>query len=464
MTPASNVSCAENQYVLNLVLETDRVTDSLLLVHLTWSSPDKNPIDNRHLPLTIEHAASRIFAFLRKVLAYPSLIPHHIHGHTPLAHYNITITEKCHHVSTSLRLSFIFLLMTLSKTEAAARVQRSYGDVIICGSDGYAYRNKCDFDIKKSTSVGLTMALSGPRARNVYFTKPFIKVVKAIQEDGVNKKGLRKQGDGTDIRCSYGETVLCGSDGSTYYDLCTFHTMEAVNPYLVVAHQGPCDHRHVFKQRLRGQIPNFLRMGKLSKMLLAQIINSQITIFCKSNVAAVKCPLGEMVVCGSDGFTYNSLCDLEIVRTVRPNLELHHIGVCHGEGCSLEPFIKLLNNKSELRSRKLSAGKQKKNPSNINLKKLFLTQLLKAQIVVFLLVPYINEANLRCIYGDRPICGSDGVTYLNLCDLQIIRTVHPYVHVRHIGQCAIGKQLVALNQQMKSVGSPNGGYLRDGKK
>ncbi|CAH4032218.1 unnamed protein product [Pieris brassicae] len=184
-----------------------------------------------------------------------------------------------------------------------------------------------------------------------------------------------------DIGCSYGETVLCGSDGSTYYDLCAFHTIEAVNPYLVVAHHGPCDHRHVFNQLLRGQIPKILRLGKFSKMLLAQIINSQIMIFCKSTIAAVKFPLGETVVCGSDGFTYNSLCDLEIVRTVRPNLELHHIGVCHGEGCSLEPFIKLLDNNSELRSRKYRRPSQPSpNEEDGDLKEMFFTKLYSSML------------------------------------------------------------------------------------
>ncbi|CAK1556094.1 unnamed protein product [Leptosia nina] len=70
-----------------------------------------------------------------------------------------------------------------------------------------------------------------------------------------------------------------------------------------------------------------------------------------------------------------------------------------------------------------------------------------------------KAAKLKCIYGSNPICGSDGITYNNVCDLQIVRSIYPELRVRHLGSCAIGNQFGASGV-IHLIDGSGGRYLR----
>ncbi|XP_045491103.1 uncharacterized protein LOC123690986 [Colias croceus] len=75
--------------------------------------------------------------------------------------------------------------------------------------------------------------------------------------------------------------------------------------------------------------------------------------------------------------------------------------------------------------------------------------LLKVKIIViFAFFPYLRAQVLKCIYGDRVVCVSDGFTYFNLCDLEIVRTVHPNLHIRHNGPC---NEVKTLDRKIKII-------------
>ncbi|XP_045491080.1 uncharacterized protein LOC123690963 [Colias croceus] len=55
---------------------------------------------------------------------------------------------------------------------------------------------------------------------------------------------------------------------------------------------------------------------------------------------------------------------------------------------------------------------------------------------VALILPYnADTAVLMCTYGERPVCGSDGLTYTNMCDLDIARSLRPNLTMKHVGSC-----------------------------
>ncbi|XP_045491079.1 uncharacterized protein LOC123690962 [Colias croceus] len=62
-----------------------------------------------------------------------------------------------------------------------------------------------------------------------------------------------------------------------------------------------------------------------------------------SEAARITCKYGEQILCGSDGFTYNNMCDLRIVQTVRPNLTVKHMGSCKARnGRLLDTLLKII--------------------------------------------------------------------------------------------------------------------------
>ncbi|XP_045491081.1 turripeptide Lol9.1-like [Colias croceus] len=64
---------------------------------------------------------------------------------------------------------------------------------------------------------------------------------------------------------------------------------------------------------------------------------------------------------------------------------------------------------------------------------------------------------MECIRGEQAVCGNDGITYSNMCDLEIVRLVRTNLTVVHEGPCnSLIKTLIRalqMQQPRKNINS-----------
>merc|ERR1711874_226849 len=97
------------------------------------------------------------------------------------------------------------------------------------------------------------------------------------------------------FNCSRVTSPLCASDNRTYDNFCLFEKAKCSNPSLMMLTLGPCP------------TPPPVTTTTLSVFEL----------ICQSLIATT-CPTNQPQVCGSDGNTYDSGCDLEKANCMIP--------------------------------------------------------------------------------------------------------------------------------------------------
>ncbi|XP_022345089.1 uncharacterized protein LOC111137748 [Crassostrea virginica] len=97
-----------------------------------------------------------------------------------------------------------------------------------------------------------------------------------------------------------GHDPQCGTNNFTYYNKCEFSQAHCKDPYLHLAHSGPCDGNSHNSNLTHGQELVF-------------------EIFCKS-VTSHSCSDDFSEVCASDGNTYINHCFFETHRCLHPDL------------------------------------------------------------------------------------------------------------------------------------------------
>ncbi|XP_062500515.1 agrin-like [Corticium candelabrum] len=247
----------------------------------------------------------------------------------------------------------------------------------VCGSDGHTYSSLCDMEVAScSEHKLLTVSHAGACSEpNTCATESDC----ANYGDCVGGKCV------CDRVCPEIYSPVCGSDGHTYSSLCDLqvescekHTM------LSVAHQGRCDGEVVL-----AAVPSCL--SDEDCVDYGHCVSSQC-------VCDKVCPEVVQPVCGSDGHTYSSRCDLE-VASCKSHLMITvtHDGSCSGpSGCTTNSDCS----------------------------------------------DYGHCVDQQCVC-DRvcpdvynPVCGSDGHTYGSLCDLQVAScSEHKFIISTHMGPC-----------------------------
>ncbi|CAG4908313.1 unnamed protein product [Colias eurytheme] len=222
----------------------------------------------------------------------------------------------------------------------------------------------------------------------------------------------------TALRCRLGNYFVCGSDGFTYFNMCDFESVRSIRPNLFIRHEGRCEQsgpterprmskdnglpKRGFKAK-RHHWRKSKGVGILSQILQSQIFSVAIILRYNADTAVLMCTYGEHPVCGSDGLTYTNMCDLDIARSLRPNLTMKHVGRCRD---LFHTYARTYVDDDDFYLEREFYG-----------------------------LPKSEAARITCKYGEQILCGSDGFTYNNMCDLRIVQTVRPNLTVKHLGSC-----------------------------
>ncbi|KAL3659366.1 hypothetical protein V7S43_015637 [Phytophthora oleae] len=202
------------------------------------------------------------------------------------------------------------------------------------------------------------------------------------------------QGAATAVDCSkafkceeVSNDPVCGSDGVTYDNDCVFATAFCASGH---------DADRIFIQS-KGECPSKEKSSttRTDSSTASSAAVDLTTVFC-----ALTCKLTPDYVCGTDGATYINDCHLLASKCEHPELEK----ASHGE-CLKGNTETLLN-------------------------------------VLEVAISAVEKCNPMCERVYDPVCGSNGVTYANLCLLEYAGCRNPSVKAFGSGKCPPNMQAV----------------------
>uniref|UniRef100_A0A4W4G296 Agrin n=1 Tax=Electrophorus electricus TaxID=8005 RepID=A0A4W4G296_ELEEL len=248
----------------------------------------------------------------------------------------------------------------------------------LCASDGRSYNSKCQM---QRTAVQKRRQLhqvhSGPCRKEGGFPAPGCKYsAVCLLEHG------RPRCSCEPIHCDGSYRPLCGQDGLTYPNECERRRAECLSRTPIpVKQQGPCD--------LNVPSPCLKKTCDFGGTCVVK--NGQAVCECPD-----ACPPAQDPVCGSDGHTHNSQCHMRAMGcALQKHIHIQHKGSCGESACGSCTFGAICDGQT---------GR--------------------------------CVCPTECVGARQPVCGSDGTTYENECELNVRAcTKQLDLHVAAQGEC-----------------------------
>ncbi|KAI5612251.1 agrin isoform X10 [Silurus asotus] len=183
------------------------------------------------------------------------------------------------------------------------------------------------------------------------------------------------------IRCDGTYAPLCGKDGHTYPNDCERKRVECLTQTTIsIKQQGPCD--------LNAPSPCLKKKCDFGSSCVVK--NGEAVCECSETCLQASDP-----VCGSDGQTYTSQCQMNAIGcTLQKHIQIKHKGPCD-KACTNCSFGAICDEQT----RRCVCPKE-------------------------------------CVVSKQPVCGSDGITYMNECELHVHACIEQLdLHVVGQGEC-----------------------------
>ncbi|XP_065817415.1 agrin isoform X9 [Labrus bergylta] len=256
---------------------------------------------------------------------------------------------------------------TMCRVEALTRQPLMFGlpescppaNEPLCASDGRTYSSECAM-----TSSGMQ---KGVKLRKIYAGRCG-RLEDCKEECLFNAVCLVEQ---LNARCSCDPIAcddtyrpVCGKDGHTYINDCVRRQAECVSRTLIpIKHQGPCDLN----------VPSPCLDKECDHGAVCVVKNNEPVCECPE-----ACPQTSDPVCGSDGHSYGSPCEMRAMGcALQRAIQIQHKGPCD-EACANCSFGAICDAQSGM-----------------------------------------CVCPSECVNSHQPVCGSDGITYQSECDLHV---------------------------------------------
>ncbi|XP_062977611.1 serine protease inhibitor Kazal-type 5 [Elgaria multicarinata webbii] len=254
-----------------------------------------------------------------------------------------------------------------------------------CGSDGRTYQNKCEFcDAKRKSGGTLEIEYEG-------------ECVNKVEDECSEFREIKK---GYPVMCILDHEKVCGTDGVTYPNKCEFCVAKKnYGGALEIHYEGECENV------IKDECSEFRKMKKGYPLM---------------------CILDHEKVCGSDGVTYPNKCEFCVAKKNHGGtLEIRYEGECENEIkpdiCSKHPKMKPCNNEHKpvcstsgvtFANKCLFCEAWRKYGGTFDIRN-------DEECEKEDKCKHLSEAeqgeSAMCPMDYNPICGSNGVTYGNLC-------------------------------------------------
>uniref|UniRef100_A0A671PS38 Agrin n=1 Tax=Sinocyclocheilus anshuiensis TaxID=1608454 RepID=A0A671PS38_9TELE len=294
----------------------------------------------------------------------------------------------------------------------------------ICASDGHTYDSECQMErIALQNNLELKKVSSGSCKEKGGCPNGCKFNAMCLLENGEFRCSCNP------IQCDGTYKPLCGKDGKTYPNDCERKLEECrTETGIPVKQQGPCD--------LNLESPCLKKTCEFGAVCVVK--NSEPVCEC-SDV----CPQDQDPVCGSDGHTYSSSCQMKAMGcALQKQIQMQHKGPCD-ESCTNCSFGAICDAqtgrcvcpKGCLETRQPvcgSDGMTYENECKLNVEAC--TKQLDLRVVAHgeckTCGSTVCRWGARCVQNQcecqqctgqpvKPVCGSDGTTYDNDCELRL---------------------------------------------